>query len=148
MPRSQLCCENPLELYPLRSVSANANPHNLIIAMRRILSPGGVDETLRNCEEDKGTYRIPSNEDQATLFQYQWGLEPLTQLSHFTQNSKRIVHEELFMAKVTLQSLAAPFFVMNANLSAMTGSRHVKDLTVRLLARIDITQQVLVGFPI
>ena len=55
-------------------------------------------------------------------------------MSHFTQNSKGIVHEELFMAKVTLQSLAAPFLSMNANLSAMTGSRHVKDLTVRLLA--------------
>jgi hypothetical protein len=57
--------------------------------------------------------------------------------SHFTQNSKAIVHEEFFMAKVTLQSLAAPFFVMNDNLSAMNGSRHVKDLMVRLLARIN-----------
>ncbi len=109
--------------------------------MRIILSPGGVDETLRNCEEDKGTYSIPSNEDWETLFQYQEGLEPLTQLSHFTQNSKAIVHEELFMAKVTLQSLAALFFVMNDNLSAMTGSRHVKDLTVISHARINIKKQ-------
>jgi hypothetical protein len=30
-------------------------------------------------------------------------------LSLFTQNSKVIVHEELIMAKVALQSLAAPF---------------------------------------
>jgi hypothetical protein len=100
--------------------------------MRRILSPGGVDETLHNCEEDKRTYGIPSNEDWETLFQYQGGLEPLTQLSHFTQNSKAIVHEELFMAKVTLQSLAAPFFVMNDNLSAMTGSRQINKLLNKL----------------
>ncbi len=128
--------------------AANANQHNLTIAMRRILSPGGVDETLRDCEEDKGTYSIPSNEDWEILSQYQGGLEPFTQLSHFTQNSKAIVHEELFMAKVTLQSLAAPFFVMNDKLSAMTGSGHVKDLTVRLLARINVTQRGLVKFPI
>jgi hypothetical protein len=88
--------------------AANANQHDLTNATRRVLSPGGVDETLCDCEEDKGTYSFPSNEDWETLFQYQGRLEPLTQLSHFTQNSKAIVHEELFMAKVTLQSLAAP----------------------------------------
>ena len=90
-----------------------------------------MDETLCDCEEDEGTYSIPSDEEWETLFQYQGGLEPLMLLSLFTQNSKVIVHEELIMAKVALESLEVPIFVMNNNLSTRTGSRFVKDLMVR-----------------
>ncbi len=68
-----------------------------------------MDETLLDYEEDEGTYSIPSDEEWETLFQYQRGLEPLTLLSLCTQNFKMIVHEGLIMAKVALQSLAAPF---------------------------------------
>jgi hypothetical protein len=35
--------------------AAIANQYDLTIAMRKIASPGGVDKTLLDCEEDEGT---------------------------------------------------------------------------------------------
>jgi hypothetical protein len=43
--------------------AANTNQYDLTIAMRRIASPGRVDETLRDCEVDEGTCTIPSDEE-------------------------------------------------------------------------------------
>ncbi len=43
--------------------AANANKYNLTNAMRRIASPGGVDETLQDYEGDEGTYSISSDEN-------------------------------------------------------------------------------------
>ena len=48
------------------------------------------------------------------------------------QNSKPISHEELFMAKSTMEELSAPYFLMQENLSKKKGPDMEKDLTVSL----------------
>ena len=46
--------------------------------------------------------------------------------------NQAVAHEELFMAKVTMEELSAPFFVMRENLSRKMGAEIEKDLTVNL----------------
>ena len=64
--------------------------------------------------------------------QYPAGMESMNRLILFMQNTKVIAHKELFMAKVTMEELSAPFFLMKENMSKKVGPEVEKDLTVSM----------------
>ena len=51
----------------------------------------------------------------------------------FMQNRKVISHEELFWARMTLEELSRPYFLMPEDLSIKTGNEVERDLTVSSL---------------
>jgi hypothetical protein len=113
---------------------ANANQHDLDIAMRRMVSPGGVDEELYNEHSniDDGLNEVLIHSDQWHMIQQvESGLQPLKDFSIFSQHATVVAHLELFEAQRTLELLKAPFFVMCDNVSRYEGLRHVADLTKR-----------------
>ena len=113
-----------------KTVRANANQRDLAIAMRRIVSPGGVDERLGGVEEEDIDASLPNDTDWELWQQYESVMAPMRELSTFTQHAKVIVHCELFEVRRTLERLRAPFFEAFENVSEKVGSLPEKDLTV------------------
>jgi hypothetical protein len=118
---------------------ANYNQYDLELALRRIRAPGGAGENIRDADDDEedDTTRYPSSEDWNVYLQYEAAMEPMKSYSSASQSSGVIAHEELFMARMTIEKMSTQFFLMYENVSAKKdGSAMVKDLTVSYIIRL------------
>lgn len=107
---------------------AAANQFDLEVALNRMASPGGVDEKIR--DENTSPSPVLSEDQWEKILQYEAGMEPMNEYITFVQSAKVIAHEELFMARSTIEQLDSMFFLMKENISRKTGTRGAKDLTV------------------
>ena len=112
------------------TASANANQHDLDIAIRRIVVPGGVRERVRvvECREEEGgdKYEVISDDCWNMYAQYEGAMLPVKRYSKACQTARVIVHEELFWARSVIEELKAPFFVMHKNVSASIAAKNLK----------------------
>ena len=112
------------------TASANANQHDLDIAIRRIVQPGGVSEKVRvvDCREEDGgdKYEVIDEDCWNMYAQYEGAMLPVKRYSKACQTADVIVHEELFWARGAIEELKAPFFVMHKNISASITEKNLK----------------------
>ena len=117
---------------------ADANQRDVDVAWKRIKAPGGVDEKLREQEEeDKEEGGIPTVDDWEIWAQYEGGMQPMKNFVLSAQSKKVIAHMELFNARSTIELISAPFFLMAENVSAKDGNRGGSNLTVSVYAILD-----------
>lgn len=117
------------------AVCANTNQYDIDIAIRRMVSVGGVDEQLYvDCNHNNDFSPAYIEDVQWSVYQqYECALGPLKDFSEFCQSAKVIVHWEIFEARRALERLDSKYFLMYENLSNKRRgtSSMEKDLTKR-----------------
>ncbi len=107
---------------------ANANQHNLDVAIKRIIAPGGAIEKLRiNNDSYQEVDENGITEAQWRIYaQYKGAMRPMKSYSTACQTANVFVHEKLFWLQSTIQALMSPYFFMHENLSALIDKQDLR----------------------